>query len=60
MADQSPTNPANPPKGTSPSPAHQAAVDKSWSAWTQNGNKTPDQALADRTTKTPVDPSSLK
>lgn len=46
-------------KATSPSPAVQTAIDKNWNGGTEAG-KTPQEALANRRTKDPINPSTLK
>jgi len=54
MADKTPAQPTNPPKGTSPSPSIQRAANDSWDSWQQHGNKDAAGALADKFTNHPV------
>jgi hypothetical protein len=49
-----PSQPKNPPKGTSPSPSINRAADTSWDSWNQHGNKDPKAAIADQFNKKPV------
>lgn len=53
MADEktSPPQPANPPKGTSPSPNIQRGNDIAWDSWHQHGNKDAAGAIADQQNK---------
>jgi hypothetical protein len=55
-----PAQPANPPKGQSPSKAINNAANVSWDSWNQHGNKNPKGAIADQYNKKPIQPGSLK
>ena len=50
----SPPQPAQPPKGTSPSPNIQRAADVAWDSWHQHGNKDAAGAIADQQNKKPI------
>ena len=59
MAD-SPKQPASPPRGTSPSKAHDRAAGESWDGWHGHGNKDPNGAINSSPTKQPINPESMK
>lgn len=48
-----PAQPANPPKGTSPSKGIQRAADIAWDSWHQHGNKDAAGAIADQPKRNP-------
>lgn len=58
MAD-SPKQPTTPPMGTSPAKGTNNANKDSWDGWHQHGNKNPQEALKDKHTNNPVNPSTL-
>ena len=57
---ESPAQPSNPPRGTSPAKSVDKAAGTSWDNWHKHGNQDPAAALADKPQKNPIDPGCLK